>query len=78
MSIFRDNWGLRTWVEITICFLALLVLCVGVYFLEQKSCNEFEVKTGVETKYDFWNSCLAELDNGKWVSLDNYQGIIIE
>jgi hypothetical protein len=64
--------------DIVVFILLVIAMLFGLNFLYSKECSGFKKKTGVETQYDFVNGCLVQLDNNKWVKLDNYQSVIIE
>jgi hypothetical protein len=78
MKIFYDDYGLRAWVVVTIGVLFVLsfflILIIGIYFLELKTCQETAESMGLQWDYGFWIPCLVS-DGGGWVDIDNYQAV---
>ena len=81
MGIFRDNWGeIRTgWIIafaffIFIGFMTLII--VGAYAMDKKTCKENAEVMGLDYKYSIWTECHVEMENGRFIPLDNYNSFI--
>lgn len=48
----------------------IILLLFGIYIFQAAKCRESGLKSNVNTKWSFANSCQAEI-NGRWVPQDS-------